>query len=43
MKKFCILLVSMFLFTSCATIFTGGKATRVDTKDVKGATVLSMV
>lgn len=41
MKKFCILLVSMFLFTSCATIFTGGKAmVRVDTKDVKGATVL---
>ena len=41
MKKLSILLLSMFLFTSCATIFTGGKAmVRVDTKDVKGATVL---
>ena len=41
MKKLSVLLLSMFLFTSCATIFTGGKAlVRVDTKDVKGATVL---
>ncbi len=41
MKKISFLLVFMFLFSSCATIFTGGKATvRVDTKEVKGATVL---
>jgi len=41
MKKLSILLVIMFLFSSCATIFTGGKKlVRVDSKDVKGATVL---
>lgn len=41
MKKLSVLLAVMFLFTSCATIFTGGKAlVRVDSKEVKGATVL---
>ena len=40
-QKLSVLLAVMFLFTSCATIFTGGKAlVRVDSKDVKGATVL---
>jgi hypothetical protein len=41
MKKLSCLLTFMFLFTSCATIFTGGKAmVRIDSKDVKSATVL---
>lgn len=41
MKKLTFLLLSMFLFTSCATIFTSGKANvRIDSKDVDGATVL---
>ena len=41
MKKITILLVMVLLFSSCATVFTGGKAmVRVDTKEVEGATVL---
>ena len=41
MKKFLCLLSFMFLFNSCATILTSGKAmVRIDSKDVKGATVL---
>ena len=41
MKNITILLITVLLFSSCATVFTGGKAmVRVDTKGVEGATVL---
>ena len=41
MKKIALILTIMIMFSSCATVFTGGKALiRVDSKDVEGATVL---
>ena len=41
MKKITLILLIMIMFSSCATVFTGGKKLiRVDSKDVEGATVL---